>query len=208
MSSMERRIENLEKQARFYRLGFFGLCLIVVAMTTMAAQMPAADIDAQVVTCTELRVLDENNNPVVIIFGAEGGNVGVYNTDEKLVAGIGAGERGGYLEAYDNEEKMVADMKAGARGGVLSIYNDKEKTVSRMFVTEFGGAFDLSNNMGESVVESYASELGGVSLLANTEGLEVVQLSADAEGHGVFSLWDRNNFGRTLTPFAWYRWQR
>ncbi|HCQ01861.1 MAG TPA: hypothetical protein DIT99_14745, partial [Candidatus Latescibacteria bacterium] len=85
MSSLEQRIEKLEKQARFYKLGFFGLCLIITAMTTMAAQMPAADIDARVITCTELRVLGEDNKPAVIIFGAEGGNVGVYNTEEKLV---------------------------------------------------------------------------------------------------------------------------
>lgn len=208
MSSMEQRIEKLEKQARFYRLGFFGLSLIIVAMTTMAAQMPATDIDAHVVTCTELRVLGPDNKPAVIIFGAEGGNVGVYNKEEKLVAGIGTGERGGYVETYDNEEKMTADMKAGVRGGVLSIYNDTEKTVSRLFATEFGGSMDLANNQAESVVEMSAGEYGGVSILTNTEGLEVVQMRADEEGHGEVSLWDRNNFGRTLTPFAWYRWQR
>jgi len=104
--------------------------------------------------------------------GESGGNICIYNNQEKLVGRLGVTENGGIVDIYNNQGKQVGGIFVGGQGeGIIITRNKFDKCSVVIGSGENGEAMlNISNNQGNPVVTITANEVGGILAVMDNQG--------------------------------------
>ena len=179
MQQLEQRIEKLERQAKHYRMAFIGLCLVMVAVITIAAMPQSEDVVFDTVTCKNLMV---------------------YTKTNLLAAWLGTDEDDNPSFSLFKNFFSPVEISIGENGGKIAMTDTAGKTTILMVNDEIGGKMFIAGSTDKLAISMGNDETGGFFSIKNKRGEDVVQLSANEYGNGVVGAYDRNGKGRTLEP--------
>jgi hypothetical protein len=203
--SILQQISALRRENRLLKVGLI-FCLVLSALPYLTGFQPETITAKTVVTekvefvrdrktvmsisphpkSDGLVILGRDELPVIGITGdKDGGLIGTYNKDGKLVASMMAISEGGGVGICNNDGKLVASMGATPVGGTFGVHNKDGKSVVEIGPTPVGGAVEVHNKDGTLVAVMGVSPLGGVVTVRNNDSKPVARMGAAPEGGGV-----------------------
>ena len=132
------------------KLGYMFIgCLFTIAGYILASLGGAthAQQNEQVIdkiVCKQLEVVNKAGKRVVNVWTNEigkSGVIGIFNTEGKRVASIGATEDGGGIAVFNTEEKVVVEIGANEHGGIMGVLNNAGNGGVAIGATEDGKGY-------------------------------------------------------------------
>ena len=164
--------------------------LAVCSFAPLGAQSEE-DVNFDVVTCRELRVVDsKGKHHVSIVIEEHGGSVGVYG--ETGVALMTIDERGGRINVSGN--RGGAWMSIGGHGGFVSVHDTdgKEGGGVLMGVEKHGGMV-WAYSGGDPKATMDIDENGGrVNVAGKNSQTSQASMAVTASGDGGVFTWDKD----------------
>lgn len=182
MSSLESRVELLEKQNRMYRrcLILGGVLLCAFAAMGSGGQGVQDKVQAKVI-----EIVDANNKVLVRLGALDGmGTVSTYTPSGEFLCDIVPSKGGGGgIVVYDGKGKqnvIVTDVTNG--GGSIRLNNSKgNPCLSLGRNTEDAGSFQVMTSGGAKVLHGTADTAGvGVLTAQDSAGKQVARFPVDA----------------------------
>lgn len=147
-----------------------GLVLGAIVATPLIAQNNGV-VDE--VRCSKLVVVDEAGQPAILLGSIEkdiniialhnsagklaavlhtknhGGNLIIYNQDQKNGVLLSANKQGGSIDIYNQAEKRGVVLKATNKGNVVALLNEEEEqAISLSSLTKLGNTIDIYDEVG------------------------------------------------------------
>jgi len=188
--SILQQISALRRENRFLKVGLI-FCLVLSAMPYLTGFQPTVIRASKVVTGriefvrdgkTVMSVSPHPKSDGLVIWGRDklpaiwitreenGGLIGVYNKNGKIVADITALPIGGRVEVCNNDSKTVASMDAVTYGGLISVNNNDTIPVALMGVLQQGGSVWVCDNKGNTLASMDATLICGSLELKTPSG--------------------------------------
>ena len=148
----EERINCLETQVRTLKRIVYGFgCLLVAGIVVGATSLQFVP---DVIYAKKFEVVNDEGKSVVLIGADEdGGVLGIFNKDLKLVTVIGTGkDADGVLDIRSKEGKKIASISVDNYGnGMFTIFNKNKNPIARIQTeADLCGHFRTFNNKGET----------------------------------------------------------
>ena len=125
MTTIEQRIEQLERRVKRYRWGMVVLAVGLCAVVSIAATSTRGTTH-EVLRTRRLEVVNAAgaNVAVLVVDDEHGGMLSIYNNAGQMVGGVYAFEHGGWLSTYNNAGQAMGAMGTVERSVTLCIYNN------------------------------------------------------------------------------------
>jgi transcription elongation GreA/GreB family factor len=173
MTTIEQRLERLERSQKRYRVATMGLLCLVVAGVTMGQTKGVEDI-----VCRSLKVVSVDGKTIADMGELRDGYgiVSTYSPSGKNLVVLSAGDDGGFVSTYSPSGKALVRLGAGDDGGFVSTFSSSGKDLVRLAETGNGGGVAVYNKTGDGIII----------------------LQADANGNGEVRALNHNGESRTL----------
>jgi hypothetical protein len=171
MDDLEQRLLRLEKQARWYRLGFAGLLLVVVAAVTIAAAPQSKVGDFDTVTAKQLKIVDSNGLIQVRIWKSLfGASVDLFGEGRDETTDVASKPKSRLVNATSPDISLHAG-RSNLLHPELLIRSQSGESQVVLSTDNFGGSLEVTNKTGEEIVQVYADEYGnGIVWAGNRKG--------------------------------------
>lgn len=184
MTDVEKRLADLERQMKTYRLTAAALGVSLVLGLAVVPRQAISQAPGNTVKAP-FRVVDSKGKALleVLTTDAGGGGLRVLNANQKTVAVLGATEAGGTIDVFNSKGIMVAGLGASQKGeGHIGTYNQDGVALVDIFRTPEGGAIDIAKKDGKTVLELHSGEDGAVMEMLNADDDLAVALTSEARG--------------------------
>jgi hypothetical protein len=190
---IQHQLASLRRENRFLKGGLI-LCFVFAALPYLAGFQPETISAKRVVTeriefvrdgkTVMSFTLHPKSDGLVIWYRDElpaiwitreknGGLIGIYNKDGKIVADMAALPIGGRVEVCNNDSKTVASMDAGSYGRLVSVNNNDTIPVALMGVLQHGGSVWVCDSKGNTLASMDATLICGTLELKTPSGQTV-----------------------------------
>lgn len=199
----------MQPKHKFFYMVTGAVLGVTILLIGMAVSPTTAQRDAfGEITCTGLRVLNQNGTSAVKLTSSErGGVVSVWGKDGKKDAMMGGMEPGGpftglrgeyvAVVVFDNEGAPVALMGSGGGAGAIDILNKDRMPVAGMSSDEGGGVVSVSGKDGEIAASMFTShERGGIVNVWDRNGRSKADMRVGKHG-GLVSTYSNDGEGRS-----------
>jgi hypothetical protein len=139
MTTVEQRLERLERSQKRYRVATIGLLCLVVAGVTMGQTSGPENI-----VCRRLTVMQEGGKAGTVIVG---NSVGIFSTSGNRQLALGSMGDGGFVTTYSPSGKhhLVA-LSSTNNGGFVEVTNKTGEDIVTLGADDYGngvvGAWD------------------------------------------------------------------
>ena len=169
MNSLEERLNQLETRVTRYRNFNILLCLLLVAVVTVAQ----ADL-TDVIRAKKLEIVNDLGETVVELTSVA--NDGAMFIKEKkggnrIYAGSSTNGKYGFIKLHNETGRPMLSFVAGETNGYLSVQNDKGKQVVQLTGDENGdGSIWINSSEGKSRFHAGSSTSGSLINLYDKDG--------------------------------------
>lgn len=220
MSTLEKRLEKMEKQLRFYRW-MFTFLFISAGFLVFTAFNSKQTVPA-LLKAKEFQVVDDYGRVLVSMKkDYDAGNIRINNTKggniiNMLKSDAGTGTiltktengtfavrlvgyddgKGGKVEVYSQQGKVVTTLGSTDRStGYIGVKNSNDKDMFEVTYgdTYYGGWAGVFDYSGNNVARMNAGEKGGQLRVFNSDSKEMVVLGITSGGDGVVSVYNNLN---------------
>lgn len=191
---LEQRVSQLEKNLRFYRLGFAGLLIVSASLIIMSFnnRRPVPDV----LEAKAFHVVDERGNVLVELNKEDGnGQISTYSPGGKRLVSLFTTTNGtGGINTFDKRGQVLFKVTNTTEGGgYLALFNGEEKEISELGVTNTeSGYMRLNDRYGNKLIWMTYTQDGGGYLSLAKDGLEMIRLSTPAIG-GRMGIYNNSN---------------
>jgi hypothetical protein len=219
MTSLELRIEKMEKQLRLYRILFS--VIVVAAGFFLFTSFDNRDQVQNIIKAKEMQVVDESGRVMVSLKkDLKAGNIKIFNEKGSDIvhmlesdAGTGvvvtktkngnkacrlidySNGEGGLIEVYNKDGLLVSEIgSTTGGGGFLGVKNTSGKRIGEIGATDAQTGYMVLNNANGNylVRATYTnSTYGGWLGVYNSSGKNIFRISNTTQGAD-FSLMDHN----------------
>ncbi len=194
MTSIEQKLERLEKKLAFYRLiQIPAMALVIIFVVLSFRPDPAQDV----VRAKEFQVVNANGK-VSASFTSDDNGAGFIrlydNAGNNLVSILRSNGGTGAIALKDDLGNFTWRVSyAEGGGGFMGLYNDLGKEIVTLTNTDIGSGFFSVNDKAElplfKITYATESKSGWVGIY-NASGKNVVKLTTDNKGLGSVSVFD------------------
>jgi hypothetical protein len=193
-NSLEQRVAWLEKNLRFYRIGFAALLIAVAGFAMMSFNNRKTAPD--VIEAKAFHVVDDNGNVLVELNKEDGnGQISTFTSAGKRLISLFTtdGGSGGINTFGKNGDVLFKVTNTSEGGGYMALFNSASQEVAELGVTNTeSGYFKLNDRSGKKQVwMTYTQDGGGYISLSN-DNQEMIRLSTPSAG-GRLGIYNGSN---------------
>ena len=167
LDSLEARLARRESQLRRHRLALVGL----EAAAPLAMLLAADYTRFQHIQMSKLEIVDDQGDVVLALSANDaGGQVDLWNADNKNILRLSSNEHGGDMAVWNTKGKSVAGAWATADGGALATWNGDGARTARIDSADGRGSLTLHAGTNEPLVEMAATPYGGTMFANHDDG--------------------------------------
>jgi len=200
MTTLEQRLEKLEKKVTFYRRIATGVTLILCAMAFFAFNEKFNPPD--VLQARRIEIVDDYGKVYVRMEkNANGGYIENYNNNGKFTFNTNV-HNTGHGQLYVGDGRGYSNLYVGestAGGGYLGVLSDGNYYVAEMgnANSDGGGYLEVNDKYGNSKGTLFANKNGeGAMEFYNSNNTRIIYMGATTTSWG--GLWLYNNYGQQV----------
>lgn len=196
MYTLEKRIEQLEKQNRFYRICFISVSILICAAMFMSFNKKEQVQDT--IKARNIQVVDTKGNVVVELTTStytNNGEINTYTPAKKRLVSLFTSEGGaGAINTFDKDQSPVFKLtQTSGGGGYMSLFNKDVQEIVEFGATDNDGGYMRINDAdgNKRAWITYTQNGGGYFSLSNgsTETFRVSTPDAGAR----MGLYNKNS---------------
>ncbi len=198
MSTLENRLEKLERRLRFYQIGITAIILtgVLLVVTAFNKKNPVPDL----VQAKEFQVVDDNGKVYASMKQHDGYcDFKIYNGQGSQIIRLTESTNGyGAVMTSDKYGTSAVNIMGvtGNEGGSINVFNKSGKIIDEIGVTNTStGYLGVYNSSGSDLFKvTYTAENNGGWLgLYNANNKEMITLSNTNVNDGVVSVYNHSN---------------